>query len=38
MRVLTFNRKARIDPITFALGVIPYVSVAHRRQFTGGLL
>ena len=38
MRMLALNRKPRINPILFTLSIIPHVSVAQRRQVTGGVL
>ena len=35
---LALDRQSGLHPILLAFGVIPYVLVAHVRQFTGGLL
>jgi hypothetical protein len=36
--VLTFNRKAGLDPILFSFSVIADLRITHGRQFTGGLI
>jgi hypothetical protein len=36
--VLTLDRKPSVNPILFAPGIVPHISVSQRRQFTGGVL
>ena len=36
--VFAFYRKPRLYPVRLAFSVISHVRIAHRRQFTGGVL
>ena len=38
MVMKALHRKPRVDPILFAFRVIAHIRIAHRRQFTGGVL
>ena len=38
MLVVRLNREPGVDPALLAFAVVAYVRVAHRRQFTGGVL
>ena len=37
MIVLTLDWESGINPILLALGIVTYIRVAQRRQFTGGV-
>jgi hypothetical protein len=37
MIVLTLDWESGINPILFALGIVPHVRVTQRRQFTGSV-
>lgn len=37
MLVLALDGQACVDPVLFALSIIPHVAVPQRRQFTGGV-
>ena len=38
MRVVALKWQSRINPVLLAVGIVSYIGVTQRRQFTGSVL